>query len=238
MHKFLETCHVGSDSTSSHSGASNDVGWDNHAIDDVWTTSNGAVESRIHDGDETLSSSKQSLTSGAAATSGVKSTPVISVNLDEIDLTRVDDPYKLLPPIDASVLIDWSNDDVVESVGSSVRAEEVSIAEPFKSSPEVDANAALPDLSKPEVDVPEPEVDVPETPVDGVSSKEAPTKEAPTKEADVAEETLDKMVKEKWSGVNGCYDDAGDWRDWTQIIALSSYGGDDINILPYVDIDG
>ena len=55
---------------------------------------------------------------------------------------------------------------------------------------------------------------------------------------EVAEETLDKMEKEKWSGVNGCYDDAGDWRDWTQIIALSSYGGDDINILPYVDIDG
>lgn len=222
----------------SHSGPSSHDNWDNHHADDaddVWSSNNGAVASRIHGG--ALSSSKpfssSSSSAAASALSGTKSsTPVIPVNLDEIDLTQVEDPYKLLPPIDASVLIDWTNDDNddsdvgrVDGVDSSVRGEELKEESSPSKSRMPDAAATAPDVADEDV--------VPETLLDAAGS----SKEAAAVEVDVAEETIDKMVKEKWSGVNGCYDDAGDWRDWTQIIALSSYGGDDINILPYVDID-
>jgi hypothetical protein len=72
-----------------------------------------------------------------------------------------------------------------------------------------------------------------------VDAKAETVEDAPEEKAvHVTEETIEKLEKEKWSGVNGCYDVHADWKNWNQCVALSSYNGDDFHVLPYVDIDG
>ena len=150
-----------------------------------------------------------------AASAGDSSSSAL-VDLTQIDLTKVENPYRLLPPIDYSVLLDWEN----EPTGGEA---------PMNTSP-TSANA-VEKSANPGAD-PAPVLE------EGGAAPVLEEGGAAPMEAEVAGETLEKMEKEKWSGVNGCYDDAGDWRDWTQIVSLTSYAGGDLNILPYVDIDG
>ena len=160
----------------------------------------------------------------AAPSSTTTSAIVPVVNYDELDLTKVQDPFKLLPPIDTSVLIDCESNDGGYALLTETGPETL-VVEDAVQGMERDVDAA----------VAEPSAAAEGGCIDP-SALTAPA-EVAGMDDDVAEETIEKMEKEKWSGVNGCYDDVGDWRNWTQIVALASYGGDDINILPYVDLD-
>ena len=137
------------------------------------------------------------------------------------------DPFKLLPPIDTSVLIDCESNDGGFALLTETEPEAAVVQ---------DAAPAMEDVVD---DGADPSTAPAEAEGGGVDpAAPASTSAEVAMMDDIAEETIEKMEKEKWSGVNGCYDDVGDWRNWTQIVALASYGGDDINILPYVDLDG
>ena len=217
VHKFLETCDPGA---SNQGNAVHDAAWDAHGVES-WSqgvSAASATTSSSSSAEKTSSSSSSAqlryTTCAKVASSAADSSSSALVDLSQIDLTKVENPYQLLPPIDYSVLLDWENE---PSSGET---------------PIIEASTPATAHTKPVSPSGDPASDtLPAAPVVDEFAV------APM-DVDVHEETLEKMEKEKWSGVNGCYDDAGDWRDWTQIVSLTSYGGGDLNILPYVDIDG
>nr|XP_054764585.1 mediator of RNA polymerase II transcription subunit 26-like isoform X1 [Lytechinus pictus] len=53
----------------------------------------------------------------------------------------------------------------------------------------------------------------------------------------VLEGDIDRIHNEEWEGVNGCYNDIGEWFDWMQCLTVNTDEENSIQILPYVCID-
>ena len=54
----------------------------------------------------------------------------------------------------------------------------------------------------------------------------------------VPEYLVEKIGHERWAGVNGHYDDKGEWRAWNEMASgYNSYSKEPVFILPYVSVD-
>ncbi|XP_030852048.1 mediator of RNA polymerase II transcription subunit 26-like isoform X1 [Strongylocentrotus purpuratus] len=53
----------------------------------------------------------------------------------------------------------------------------------------------------------------------------------------VLEGDIDRIHDDEWEGVNGCYNDKGEWFDWMQCLTVNTDVENSIQILPYVCID-
>lgn len=52
----------------------------------------------------------------------------------------------------------------------------------------------------------------------------------------VTDDDVERLHASQWPGVNGQYDFRNEWSDWTKTFSVSSYNGDLLHILPYVNI--
>lgn len=49
---------------------------------------------------------------------------------------------------------------------------------------------------------------------------------------------VEKIGNERWSGVNGQYDESGAWKEWNEMTTgFNSYSKEPVFILPYVSVD-
>lgn len=58
----------------------------------------------------------------------------------------------------------------------------------------------------------------------------------PDTRAPVTDDDVERLHASQWPGVNGQYDFRNEWSDWTKTFSVSSYNGDLLHILPYVNI--
>lgn len=58
----------------------------------------------------------------------------------------------------------------------------------------------------------------------------------PDERPPVTDEDVERLHTSHWPGVNGHYDFRNEWSDWTKTFSVSSYNGDLLHILPYVNL--
>ena len=58
-----------------------------------------------------------------------------------------------------------------------------------------------------------------------------------TPPAPVLESDIDRIHDKEWEGVNGCYNNRGEWFDWMQCLTVDTDEENSIQILPYVCIN-
>ena len=54
---------------------------------------------------------------------------------------------------------------------------------------------------------------------------------------EVNEESVDRLHRQQWPGVNGLFNTQNEWHKWTATYSMPSYDGDMLHILPYVVLD-
>ncbi|XP_072172789.1 uncharacterized protein [Diadema setosum] len=85
------------------------------------------------------------------------------------------------------------------------------------------------------------ETESPESPSAGfsgpVARMETLEDDPVTPPAPVPEGDIDRIHNEHWEGVNGCYNNKGEWSDWMQCVVVNTEEDTSLQILPYVCID-
>ncbi|XP_077981120.1 uncharacterized protein LOC144436250 [Glandiceps talaboti] len=59
----------------------------------------------------------------------------------------------------------------------------------------------------------------------------------PPPRKEITEDDVKKLHNENWEGVNGCYDNQGEWQDWSNSLVVNTNEDNVLHILPYVILD-